>query len=138
MDSKPRPDESSSSSPPRCTWVRVATPGKRPRRYTPVPVEDRFWAKVTIPKDVVSGCWVWNACRDRLGYGHFDAGRRSATGKSAADLAHRVSFRMVKGEIPKGLVLDHLCRNPSCVNPGHLEAVTNAENIRRGVESRRS
>lgn len=39
---------------------------------------------------------------------------------------------MLRGPIPDGLQLDHLCRNPSCVNPAHLEIVTGAENIRRG------
>lgn len=47
-------------------------------------------------------------------------------------LAHRVSYEKSKGPIPKGFVIDHLCRNGLCVNPDHLEAVTNKENILRG------
>lgn len=47
--------------------------------------------------------------------------------------AHRVAFELIRGCIPNGLVLDHLCRNRGCVNPDHLEPVTFRENIMRGV-----
>jgi hypothetical protein len=46
--------------------------------------------------------------------------------------AHRISYTLANGPIPAGLVLDHLCRDSSCVTPAHLEAVTNKENIQRG------
>ncbi len=45
---------------------------------------------------------------------------------------HRFSYELHIGPIPEGLVIDHLCRTPACVNPDHLEPVTNAENVRRG------
>lgn len=68
-----------------------------------------------------SGCWLWDGADNGSGYGKF-RGR----------YAHRVSFEMHKGPIPQGMHLDHLCRVPCCVNPSHLEPVTNAENARRG------
>lgn len=47
-------------------------------------------------------------------------------------LAHRIAYEKYKGKIPQGYVIDHLCRNGLCVNPEHLEAVSNVENIMRG------
>lgn len=70
-------------------------------------------------------CWLWTGSKSALGYG-------SATWNGKTASAHRVSYLMHRGAIPKGLELDHLCRNPSCVNPDHLEAVTHGENVRRG------
>jgi hypothetical protein len=46
--------------------------------------------------------------------------------------AHRLAYELLVGPIPEGLHIDHLCRRPECVNPAHLEPVTNVENIRRG------
>jgi hypothetical protein len=92
-------------------------------------VEQRFWEKV----NKTDTCWLWTAYLSPRGYGHFVSG---VTGSSR--LAHRISYELLVGKIPDGLVLDHLCRVPACVNPSHLEPVTNAENIRRGVAGLRN
>lgn len=83
---------------------------------------DRFWAKVEKSD---AGCWYWTGAVQSGGYGSAWNGERMAS-------AHRWAYEMLVGPIPEGLVLDHLCRVRLCVNPAHLEPVTNAENIRRG------
>ena len=74
---------------------------------------DRFWAKV----DTSGSCWLWRAQRNPKGYGRFDIGGTPA-------YAHRVAYELINGPIPDGLEVDHLCWNPSCVNPEHLRAVS--------------
>jgi hypothetical protein len=74
------------------------------------------------------GCWIWTAARDPNGYGRVT---RCDGGRKRTNLAHRYVYELLVGD--PGPVLDHLCRVTSCVNPDHLEPVTNAENIRRGV-----
>ncbi len=76
-----------------------------------------------------SPCWIWQGAKDRHGYGHASAGGRTKK-------AHRVLYERIRGSIPDGLVLDHLCRNPPCVNPEHLEPVTHFENMRRAGVAR--
>ena len=80
----------------------------------------RFWDKVQITKS----CWNWQASKHQ-GYGRF---RFNGT----VIYAHRFSYKLFKGDIPNDKVLDHLCRNSSCINPDHLEVVTQQENCKRG------
>ena len=76
-------------------------------------------------------CWPWKGCLDPPGYGQFYfEGTRCK--------AHQASYRAFKGPVPPQLEIDHLCRNRSCVNPDHLEAVTHAVNQGRGKWARRS
>ena len=71
-----------------------------------------------------TGCWEWQGAIDKKdGYGYFTLGK--------LEYAHRSSYKLFKGEIEKGLQIDHLCRNRPCVNPDHLEPVTPKENTMR-------
>lgn len=78
-----------------------------------------FWSRV----DKTGDCWLWTGYR-------FTEGRQKGYGQFKRNLrAHRVSYELSIGPIPEGLVLDHLCRNPSCVRPEHLEPVSNYVNV---------
>ena len=84
----------------------------------------RFWAKVQLP-DPDTGCMLWTAAKTSAGYGAFRLG-------GVLYRAHRISFTLAYGEIPQGMVLDHICRNRACVAPEHLEVVSQRENVLRG------
>ena len=71
------------------------------------------------------GCWLWTKRTDSDGYAIF-----CLNGKNRK--AHRVAYETWIGPIPRGLTLDHICRVRNCVNPDHLEPVTNRENFLRG------
>lgn len=83
--------------------------------------DDRFWSKV----DQTGRCWLWKAGKVG-GYGRFYF-------KGKAVLAHRFAYEKTYGKIPKGLEIDHLCRNVACVKYLHLEAVTHKVNVLRGI-----
>ena len=95
---------------------------------------ERFTAKIGDPilpghvgrSGELTPCLPWTASGVGAGYGQFWVRERMV-------LAHRFAYEMVVGSIPDGLSLDHLCRVRHCVNPDHLEPVTQKENVLRGV-----
>lgn len=109
-----------------CPSPRVAVGARRQMAtYKPIPSFTptqiaRFWAKVD--KSGTGGCWRWTGKLTPNGYGTFYDFR-----------AHRIAFTLVRGVVPAEKTLDHICRNRACVNPDHLEIVTNKVNILRGT-----
>jgi hypothetical protein len=85
------------------------------------PAAERFWSKV----DASGVCWEWTAAKTN-GYGRFGVGQRTVQ-------AHRWAWESLVGPISAGFELDHLCRNPACVMPDHLQPVRHAENVQRGA-----
>lgn len=79
--------------------------------------EEMYLARV-VKRD---GCWGWAGCIDKRGYSVFN--------KDGIKPAHRLSYLMHKGPIPDGLDVMHMCHNPSCSNPDHLELGTRRENM---------
>lgn len=94
-----------------------------------IPGEPQGKALQRVLRDAreASGCWVPALKPDRKGYI-----RAKVEGRSV--FVHRLAYLVMCGAIPEGMTLDHLCRNPGCCNPAHLEPVTVAENIRRGTQ----
>lgn len=91
----------------------------------PRPAEERFWPKVD--RRGPDECWLWTGAKNPQGYGNF------WTREDGSVNAHRMAYRLLRPDVDlTGLVLDHLCRTPACVNPNHLEPVTLLENFRRG------
>lgn len=88
-----------------------------------LPLEIRFW--LLVNKNGPGGCWLWTRNASGNGYCYIttDQGKKGV---------HVVSYEMLVGPIPEGMQLDHLCRVHPCVNPDHLEVVTQTENILRG------
>ena len=87
--------------------------------------QERFWEKVERADE----CWEWQASKTRQGYGQVRVRDRILA-------AHRVAWSIENGLIPNRLGLDHICRNPACVRPSHLEPVPQRENMVRGVDAR--
>lgn len=86
---------------------------------------DRFFEKV----EKTDSCWNWTGYKTNKGYGLF-----RFNGKTSR--SHRVIYNLTYGFIDDTLVIDHICKNRSCVNPDHLELVSQNENIRRGLSGK--
>lgn len=83
---------------------------------------DRFWSKVAK----TDGCWLWTASTARGGYGQLRVGNTTVR-------AHRLSYELAFGSIPNGMSILHACDEPLCVNPAHLRAGTDADNMQDAV-----
>lgn len=96
-------------------WIEVTGPNKNTRNLS-----------LRYHVDPLTGCYEWDGATHEFGYGIV------GTNIHGTFRAHRVAYIIAHGSIPKGKQIDHVCRNPRCVNPKHLEPVSNAQNTRRG------
>jgi len=83
------------------------------------PLTERFWAKVNKTED---GCWMWTGAANQFGYGICTIARRQY-------VVHRIAYATLVEPLRDGGYIDHMCHNRRCVNPAHLQQVTNQQNV---------
>jgi hypothetical protein len=98
---------------------------KKYKLRTVRPLEERFWGKIIKTEN--GQCWKWSGSTNVWGYGRIGCGRR---GRAKHIPAHRLSWQIHYGVIPKGLKVCHHCDNPPCCNPAHLFLGTQGDNVR--------
>lgn len=101
----------------RVRGLPITEPQRSPKRTTPL--SERVWA---LTDRIEAGCWDWKGTLDSHGYGQI-------TYRGAKRKAHRVVWELTNGPIPSGMVVDHMCRSRRCVNPAHLQVVTQKQNL---------
>ena len=96
-------------------------------RFLSRDADERFWEKVEFENEIFpeNGCMLWTAGKIN-GYGKFPLRHNKTV------TAHRWLYERIRGPVPEGMQLDHLCRVRHCVNPDHLEPVSSKVNINRG------
>jgi hypothetical protein len=110
-------------------WTRTGTLESGPKARGSL--DERFRTKVRFAGD--DECWEWQGAKTARGYGVIQE-----AGKGSPNLlAHRVSYQIVNGKPPVGLNILHSCDNPGCVNPRHLRAGSQSENILEAFERKR-
>lgn len=83
-----------------------------------------MWARIQI--DGPDKCWRWRGAIKPNGYGVLNFRGKAAN-------AHKLVYETLIGTVPDGLVIDHKCSNPACVNPEHLHVVTHSVNMTLSV-----
>src|SRR5258708_2446189 len=106
--------------------MHTPNPESRMRGFDTLPARfaNRICREIRVPS--LGECWTWTGWLSDKGYAIALFGKRKVK-------LHRFAYELLVGPIPDGLLPDHLCRNRACINPAHLECVTNRENILRGV-----